>query len=224
MDKLGHHLTARMPSGRVRARAGPVEMTVAQICREAGGRVRTNVLLKDLNASVAASDERRLEVVASGLSAFGGAQLAIDVTVRSVLRRDGSQRPCADWKDGVTAESVRRDKEAKYPEIAGGSRCRLLVVVVEVGGRFSEETVEFLRQLAASRAQSVQTFLRGSAASAFERRWSRMLAMSVAASHVSSIPLEKDAFVQADHGVRIAPWLQSLLMKDRCSQWAASRA
>ncbi len=106
VDKLGHHLTACMPSGRVRARAGSVETTVAQICREAGGRVRTNVLLKDLNASVAASDERRLEVVASGLSAFGGAQLASDVTVRSVLRRDGSQRPCADWKDGVTAESA----------------------------------------------------------------------------------------------------------------------
>ena len=38
-------------------------------------------------------DNRRLEVVADGLPLFGGAQLAIDTTLVSALRRDGTSRP-----------------------------------------------------------------------------------------------------------------------------------
>ena len=43
-----------------------------------------------------ALDKRRLEIVADGLPFFLGAQLAVDTTLASVLRRDGSPRPrCA---------------------------------------------------------------------------------------------------------------------------------
>jgi len=55
----------------------------------------------------------------------------------------------------------------------------------------------------------------------FELRWSKMLAMSVAASHVSSILLEKEALVQTNHGIGVEPWPQSLLTEDR-DQWGCS--
>ena len=74
----------------------------ARICREAGGTVATNVMVRDLDlAEFAGADGRRLEVVVDGLPLFGGSQLAVDATLVSALhamvrpgearlRRDGS--------------------------------------------------------------------------------------------------------------------------------------
>lgn len=214
-DSFGDHFSVCMPTGRVKARASPVETTVAQICREAGGHVRTNVMLRDLNTAVAATDEKQLEVVVSGLSAYGGQQLAIDVIARSVLRRDGLPRSCTDWRDGTTADGARASKEAKYPELARSGRCKPVVLAVELGGRFSSETVEFLRQLSEAKAQTVPSYLRASAARAYERRWTRMLAIGVAPAHTAFLLLDKDSLVQADHGLGTEPWLQNLLTEAR---------
>ena len=128
-----------------------MDRAIAQICLEAGARVRTNVKLRDLNVSVRAGDERHIEVVASGLPLFGGAQLAVGATLPGVLGRDGECRLRADWQDGAVAEGVRDDKGAAHPELASGTRCWLVVVAQETGGRFSAETADFLRQLALAR-------------------------------------------------------------------------
>ena len=49
-------------------------------------------------------DERRIEVLADGLLLFHGAQVAVDTTLVSALRRDGTPRPrCADV-DGLPVE------------------------------------------------------------------------------------------------------------------------
>jgi hypothetical protein len=172
-------------------------------------------MLRDLNVAVPASDARQVEVVASGVSAFGGAQLAIDVTVRSPLTCTGRPRPRADWCDGATAESARNDKVAKYPELVSGSRCRLVVLAIEAGGRFSAETGEFLRQLSESRARSAPAFLRRPTALAFERRWSRMLACTVASSLCASLLLDKDALAAESSTAGIQPWLQDVLTECR---------
>ena len=50
--------------------------------------------------------------------------------------------------DGATLTQARRDKEATYPELVGSNRCRLVVVALETGGRWSEEAVDVFRQLA----------------------------------------------------------------------------
>ena len=49
---------------------------------EAGATVRFNCLLREMNVAVRAEDERRIEVLASGLPLFHGAQLALDITLR----------------------------------------------------------------------------------------------------------------------------------------------
>ena len=59
-----------------------VQNAAAWICREAGGRVTTNVLVRDLDlAAPHVDDARRLEVVVDGLPLFGRAQLAVDTTL-----------------------------------------------------------------------------------------------------------------------------------------------
>ncbi len=215
VDELGDHFGACMASGRVKKRAPAVERVVAQICREAGARVRTDVMLRDLNLAALATDERRIEVIASGLPVYGGAQLAIDVTLRSALGRGGEPRPQTHWRDGAAAEDARADKEAKYPEIASGSRCRLVVLALETGGRFSRETVEFLQQLSGAKALSVPTYLRASAAAAFQRRWTRMLAVSAAASFIESLLSTKESVPSAGVSICREPWLQALLTEAR---------
>ena len=68
-----------------------MENAAARVCREAGARVWTNVMVRDMDlVPNDRIDNRRLEVVADGLPLFGGAQLAIDTTLVSALRRDGT--------------------------------------------------------------------------------------------------------------------------------------
>ena len=192
-----------------------MEQVVAQICREAGARVRTNVLLRDLNLSTPASDDRRIEVVASGVAVLGGAQLAVGVTVRSPLTFGGWAKSRAHWHEGATAEAARADKESKYPEFMQGNRCRLVVLAVETGGRFSSETLEFLQQLAHSRSQSAPAYLRRSTALAYERRWSRMLSCTIASSLAASLLLDKDTLAnESSQGAR-EPWLQDIIAEAR---------
>ena len=118
-------------------------------------------------------DGRRLEVIADGLALWHGAQLAIDMTLVSLLRRDGSARARAADRDGTVLVEARRRKERTHPELSGeGGRARLVVLVVEVGGRWSGETAKFLAALANARSQSCPFILHKKVKSAYVRRWS----------------------------------------------------
>ena len=66
---------------------------MARVCREAGARVKFNALLREMNVTVPASDEKRIEVLAQDLPCFGGSQLTIDVTLRSALVKLNPMRP-----------------------------------------------------------------------------------------------------------------------------------
>ena len=91
-----------------------MEVAVARICREGGARVSTNVKVRDLDFSqVPGVDGRRLEVVAEGLSLFGGAQLAIDATLVSALRGDGD---CQGWHTH-TRRSTQSRKKAEGEDV-----------------------------------------------------------------------------------------------------------
>ena len=76
------------------------------MCREAGGRVATNVLVRDMDlAAPDLMDSRRLEVVVDGLPLFGG-QLAVDTTLVCALHCDGSPHGAAADADGVVLQSA----------------------------------------------------------------------------------------------------------------------
>ena len=54
----------------------------------------------------------------------------------------------------VALLEARRRKEATYPELLASARCRLVVIGVEVGGRWGSEAASFLRLLARARARA----------------------------------------------------------------------
>ena len=166
-----------------------MENVAARICREAGGRVTTNVMVRDMDlAQPDVHDARRLEVVVDGLSILGGVQLAVDTTVVSALHANGEARRNAARRDGVALEAARRRKERTYPELtARGGRARLIVVGVEVGGRWSTKTRSFLSRLAHDRARSERFLLRKRVEQEWRLRWGSLLSCAAARAVAMSL-------------------------------------
>ena len=50
--------------------------------------------------------------------------------------------------------AARRKREQTYPELLAAGRCRLVVLAFEVGGRWSDESLDFVRRLARAKARS----------------------------------------------------------------------
>ena len=174
-------------SRKLRARAVGPERTVARICRDAGTLVRCNVKLRDMNVTVPASGGREVEMVAAGLPLQHGVQLAIDVTLHSTLTSYGTACTNAAGANGAVLEKARRDKEAKNAELVHGSRCHLVVVATETGGRWSNEALDFVADMAAARSSEAQPVLQRSTLLAWRRRWTRMLAVSCSRAFAASL-------------------------------------
>ena len=207
-DVFGHHRSVCAVSGVLGGRGAALESAAVRVCREAGARVSTNVFVRDLDTVFHVTDSRRLEVVADGLPLFGGAQLAIDTTLVSALRGDGSERRHAAFKDGVALVEARRRKERTYPELVGNAeRARLVVLAAEVGGRWSCETLKFLKLVANAKSRSAPAPLRGKARAAWFRRWSALLSCAAARAHALSL-LERRPVSGLDG---VAPHLHEVL-------------
>ena len=163
---------------------------------ESGARVSTNVMPRYWDISPPQnSDGRRLEVVAEGLTMLGRCQLALDATLVLPHHGDGTHRRGADIKDGAALSEARKDKVKTFPELCRGNGKAFLVVIVgEVGGRWSDETKSFLLCLASAKAAAVTGRLFGSARAAWYKRWTCMLVFSEAKGFASSLV-----------GVRVSP-------------------
>ena len=98
-------------------------------------------------------------MVADGLPLIGGAQLAVDTSIVSTLHANGEPRRV--HVDGVALAAARQRKEWRYPELVGlRGRARLVVLDVEVCGRWSQETQRFLSSLARAKTRSVPPLFR----------------------------------------------------------------
>ena len=73
---------------------------------------------------------------------------------------------------------MRRRKEAKYHELLSSRRCRLVVLALEVGGRWSGEATSFIRRLAKAKARGQPALLRRSAQLAYQSRWTGLLSVA----------------------------------------------
>ena len=173
-----------------------------------------NVFLRDMNLETPVTDERRIEVVANGLPLWHGAQVAVDTTLVSPLRSDGAPRPHADQEEGVALREARRKKRRHtYPELRRSQRCRLVVLALETGGRWSEDALEFLRSLARAKARTAPRWLRAATAQASASRWSALLAMAAQralAASLLELPLRPEAAFEGE-----GPSLSDLLADAR---------
>ena len=181
LDVLGHHRAACGTAGVLGRRGWVLENMAARVCREAGGRVRVNVFVRDMDLhDFNLLDGCRLEVVVDGLPLWNGAQLAIDTTMVSPVRRDGTARAGTATTNGKALDVARIQKARRYPELSGeNGRARLVVMGTEVGGRWSAEAATFLSSLATAKARDVRA--------AWLRRWQGMLGCAAARAFAQSL-------------------------------------
>ena len=121
--------------------------------------MRFNTRLREMNVAISANDERSIEVLASGLLVHHGAQLAVDVTVRCAFTCGGNAHPQTASTNRAVLTRARADKEKKYAELLESERCRLVVVALETGERWSTEATVFMHSLAAARAHEAPRIL-----------------------------------------------------------------
>ena len=140
----------------------------------------------DMDIAVPANDERAVEVLAAGLPLHHGAQLGSGHYIAKRFDRERHSAPqCGSgiWRN--LQEGPSRQGTEAYLELLAGDRCRL--VVVATGGRWSEEAMQFVDDLAAARARDAPPLLRRSAFLAWSKRWSRMIAISCARAFANSL-------------------------------------
>ena len=122
LDSCGLHRAACARAGVLGRRGFAVESVAARICREAGGRVTTNVMVRDMDlVRPNVHDTRRLEVVVDGLSLFGGVRLAVDTTVvKCPSCQWGSTAQCCTQRRGSFGSSSPEEGA----QLSGGDRQR----------------------------------------------------------------------------------------------------
>ena len=175
-DPLGDHRSACARTGVLRSRGVPLEHAAARVYREAGARVTMHTRLAHLNLpAVQRIDERTIEVIANGLPPWHGSQLAIDTTLVSPLTSEAQPRRRGRRYAAAALHTARRTKERTYPELVASSRCRLVVLGIEVGGRWSTEATQFLRSLAQNKAQPAPAPLRHAMITSLLSRWSAII-------------------------------------------------
>ena len=106
------------------------------------------------------------------------------------------------------------DKETTYPELVESGRCRLVVVAIETGGRWSDEAVHLFRMLAFAKARESPPALKWPVVLAWERRWTRMLATTCGVAFAASLVDPSDQCATWCHTGGEAPTLSGLLDDD----------
>ena len=111
----------------------------------------------------------------------------VDTTLVSPLTSAGVPRRLRGSTVGAALAEARRAKERTFPEFADARRCRLVVLGLEVGGRWSAEAATFIRLLARARARSAAVIQRAACVAAFVARWSGLLSIAAARSFAASL-------------------------------------
>ena len=201
LDPYGDRAAACGMSGRLKLRAGPLEKTWARVAREAGGRVRENVLLRDTALpGVDPTDGRKIEVAVTGLPIAHGLPVLLDATLISPLHADGTPWPKAADVPGSSFARALKHKRDQYPELADTPLLHQVVAATEIGGRLNKQALEFLDAAAFHRAQQDPRPLRRQAARAWRARWITLLAVAAQDAIAATLVNEGPKLLDAPHG------------------------
>ena len=113
---------------------------------------------------VAAPGSRRVGI-RRGVTLFG------DITTISIHTKTDNVRPGAATRDGVTIHSTVITKRQKYHDVVSSPTSCLLVLGCEVFGRWSEDAIQTVREMAKLKAENASPVLRKSVEFAFSNRW-----------------------------------------------------
>ena len=183
LDPWGHHRVACTRTGRIHGRHAAALQPWRQVFSEAGYRVRAERLLRNTHLQTHPTDNRRMDLVAApgarGAGARRGVPLFADVTVVSVHTRGGDARPTAANRDGGVLQQAVATKRRKYADVNAAAQACLLVLGCEAYGRWCDDAVLIVRELASLKAREAPPLLRGCAQHAWSNRWWALVGIGV---------------------------------------------
>ena len=136
-------------------------------------------MLRNSHIPVPPQDTRRLDLVVPGLNIARGLPLFVDVTVLSPLTHAGRARSGTSNADGSLFRAATSENDHTYHEVTESGLGALYCLGAEVFGRFSEQAVKLLPELARERSRGLHPRLRRSTALGLLRRWSGILAVGL---------------------------------------------
>ena len=111
----------------------------------------------------------------------------------SPLTRAGEPRRRAGRFAAAALHDARKAKERAYPELLRNSRCRLVVLGIEVGGRWREEAASFITNLARAKTRDTPAPLRQAATASLISRWTAFLTHAAFTAFAASLLFEDPA-------------------------------
>ena len=88
-------------------------------------------------------------------------------------------------------DGAKNSKERTYPELLATSRCKLFVLAIEVGCRWSQEAANFSRLLAKSKARQALAILQPALQTALVSRWSAILSHATSQAFAATLLTEE---------------------------------
>ena len=136
-------------------------------------------MLRDSHIPVHPDDQRRLDIVATGLPIAQGLPLFCDVTVLSPLTRNGDARPGTSNQGGSLLAAAERENNDMYEEIRSSGFGTLLCLGAETYGRWGAQAVWLVPALATERTRHLHPRIRTGIALASLHRWWGILGIAL---------------------------------------------
>ena len=182
LDLHGHHRVACTRTGRIHARHRTLVAAWQQVLQEAGGVIpdrNVERMLRNTHIPVDATDSRRMDLVVPGLSVARGLPLFCDVTCVSPIGVSGHARPGCTMRNGNILLNAARNNSNDYPEVESSGLGRLLCLGVEPYGRWCEDVLSLVPDLARDKCRGLPASIRSSVQAATLRRWWGLLGIAV---------------------------------------------
>ena len=183
VDRYGHHLSTCTRSGRIHGRHTNCIKVWVKILKEAGYTCRIERNLVHTHLACDNRDRRRMDIVANPTSrsvgAFRGLPLFCDVTVVNPLTGQGACRNNGYHRAARTINLAAKNKRRTYRDVVNSGLAKFLVLGNETYGRWHENAIDLIKELAYQKAEEAPEQLRNCARIGWSNRWWNLLSAGV---------------------------------------------
>ena len=130
----------------------------------------------------------------------------------SVHTRGGEARPGTATRDAGTIDAAVARKRRKYADVHTSAQACLLVLGCEVYGRWCEDAVRIVREMAALKAREAPPLLRGCAKHAWSNRWWSIVGVGVQRAIAESLLRHGGVDLQDQAPTAVEPPLTEVLL------------
>ena len=180
-DAHGHAIIAARGAA-MNARHTVMIAAWRQVFIEAGGKVpdrNRERMLRNTHIPVPPEDTRRMDLVVPGLNVARGLPLFCDATILSPVSGNGLPRASTSNADGRLLEQAQRDNDHIYEEVLSTGLGVFLCLGCEVYGRWGDQCVKLVPELARERTRGLHPRVRRGTALALQHRWWGILGMAL---------------------------------------------